>query len=366
LKRLQTDRPDAARKLHSSTEGDEMKSFFSARRAGRAVMVGTLLAAGVVVASVARADEPIVMKLGHTLAPDNHYQLTAQVFAKEVAQRTHGKVRIEIFPQSQLGGEVQMAQALRTGTQELMISAQAPIGNTIKQWQIFDTPYLFSSIDDANRVLQGPVGRKFLDMMPAVNMIGLTWLSVGERNLFTAKKPVGSLDDMKDMKVRVMQSRGYIAGYKALGANPTPLPYNQLFLALSQGLVDGGDTSPEQFIQDKFSDVAKHYYLTHVNYLPVVLAMSKSAWTRLSPDEQKAFQAAAAVAADYDVREYKHEYDDALATMKKNGTQVTGINTAPWAAATERARQSLLGDIPDGQALYQEIKAADKSAVASK
>ena len=77
-----------------------MKSLFNARRAGRAVMVGTLLAAGVAVASVARADEPIVMKLGHTLAPDNHYQLTAQVFAKEVAQRTHGKVKIEIFPQS--------------------------------------------------------------------------------------------------------------------------------------------------------------------------------------------------------------------------------------------------------------------------
>ncbi|MGF6978266.1 tripartite ATP-independent transporter DctP family solute receptor [Paraburkholderia sp. JPY465] len=366
MKRLLTDRPDAERRLNSSTEGDEMKAFLSARRAGRAIMVGTLLAAGVVVAGVARADDPIVMKLGHTLAPNNHYQLTAQVFAKEVAQRTHGKVKIEIFPQSQLGGEVQMAQALRTGTQELMISAQAPIGNTIRQWQIFDTPYLFSSIDDANRVLQGPVGRKFLDMMPAVNMIGLTWLSVGERNLFTAKKSVGSLGDMKDMKVRVMQSPGYITGYKALGANPTPLPYNQLFLALSQGLVDGGDTSPEQFIQDKFSDVAKHYYLTHVNYLPVVLAMSKSAWTRLSPDEQKAFQAAAAVAADYDMKEYKREYDDALTTMKKNGTQVTEINTAPWAAATEKARDGLLSGIPDGKALYREIEAADQSAVASK
>lgn len=117
-----------------------MKAFLSARRAGRAIMVGTLLAAGIVVAGVARADDPIVMKLGHTLAPNNHYQLTAQVFAREVGQRTHGKVKIEIFPQSQLGGEVQMAQALRTGTQELMISAQAPIGNTIRQWQIFDTP----------------------------------------------------------------------------------------------------------------------------------------------------------------------------------------------------------------------------------
>lgn len=314
------------------------------------------LAASVGVAHA--ADDKIVMKLGHTLAPDNHYQLTALLFAKEVAQRTDGKVEIDVFPQSQLGGEVQMTQALRTGTQDMMISAQAPIDNTIKQWQIFDMPYLFSSIDDANHVLQGPVGRKFLDMMKPVNMIGLTWLSVGERNLFTVKWSVSSLKDMKDLKVRVMQSPGYIAGYKALGANPTPLPYNQLFLALSQGLVDGGDTSPEQFVQDKFSDVAKHFYLTHVNYLPVVLAISASSWNRLTPDEQKALQDAAAVAAQYDLNEYKHEYENGLAQMKKSGTQVDAVDTAPWEAATQAARAELLEKIPDGKSLYQEINAA--------
>lgn len=336
-----------------------MDIFYNAKRIRQLLRPGLWLLAGALAATpAAHADDTVVMKLGHTLAPDNHYQLTAEVFAKEVAKRTHGKFKIELFPQSQLGGEVQMAQALRTGTQELMISAQAPIDNTIKQWQIFDMPYLFSSIDDANNVLQGPVGRKFLDMMPPVNMIGLAWLSVGERDLFTTKKPVASLADMQDMKVRVMQSPGYLSGYRALGANPTPLPYNQLFLALSQGLVDGGDTSPEQFMQDKFSDVAKHFYLTHVNYLPVVLAMSKSAWTRLTPDEQQAFRDAAAVAAKFDLQEYKREYNAALAKMKQAGTDVTVVDTTPWVAKTQKAREQLLTQIPDGQALYQEISAA--------
>lgn len=259
-----------------------MSSLSRAQSMLRVAMSAVLAAVCVSASTGAIAQDKVVMKLGHTLAPDNHYQLTAQVFAKEVAARTHGHVEIQLFPQSQLGGEVQMTQALRTGTQDLMISAQAPIDNTIKQWQIFDMPYLFSSMDEANAVLQGPVGRKYLDMMKPVNMIGLTWLAVGERNLFTTKRPVNSLADMKDLKVRVMQSPGYIAGYKALGANPTPLAYNQLFLALSQGLVDGADTSPEQFVQDKFSDVAKHFYVTHVNYLPVVLAMSKASWDKLA------------------------------------------------------------------------------------
>ncbi|MDR5758391.1 TRAP transporter substrate-binding protein [Caballeronia sp. LZ035] len=344
-----------------------MSSLFKAQGMLRTAMSAAFAALCVAASSGAMAQDKVVMKLGHTLAPDNHYQLTAQVFAKEVAARTHGHVEVQLFPQSQLGGEVQMAQALRTGTQDLMISAQAPIDNTIKQWQIFDLPYLFSSMDEANNVLQGPVGRKYLDMMKPVNMVGLTWLAVGERNLFTTKRPVTSLADMKDLKVRVMQSPGYIAGYKALGANPTPLAYNQLFLALSQGLVDGADTSPEQFVQDKFSDVAKHFYVTHVNYLPVVLAMSKASWDKLSPADQKAFQESAKVAADFDLKEYKREYDAAIATMKAKGIQVTVVDTAPWQQATKAARDELVAKIPDGPALYQEINAAKQaSAVASK
>jgi TRAP-type transport system periplasmic protein len=312
-------------------------------------------------AAHAQSSDKIVMKLGHTLAPNNHYQLTALEFAKDVAAKTNGKVEIQVFPQSQLGGEVQMTQALRTGTQDMMISAQAPIVNTIKQWEIFDIPYLFSSVDDANQVLQGPVGRKFLDMMKPYNMVGLTWISVGERNIFTGKKTIESLKDVQDLKVRVMQSPGYIAGYKALGANPTPLAYNQVFLALSQGLVDGADTSPEQFMQDKFSDVSKHYYITHVNYLPVVLAIGKASWDKLTPDMQKAMQEAAKDAAQFDLKEYRKEYDDSIAQMKAQGVQVIDVDTKPWASATEAVRKELIAKVPDGAALFEEINAARKA-----
>jgi tripartite ATP-independent transporter DctP family solute receptor len=327
--------------------------------------VRTALACGLLMAgfaSSALAGDKIVMKLGHTLAPDNHYQLTALEFARLVKQKTNGVVDVQVFPQSQLGGEVQMTQALRTGTQDMMLSGQAAVVNTIKQWEVFDIPYLFDSVDDANRVLQGPVGKKFLEMMKPANMVGLAWISVGERNLFTAKKTIKSLDDVKDMKVRVMQSPGYIAGYKALGANPTPLAYNQLFLAMSQGLVDGADTSPEQFIQDKFADVAKHYYMTRVNYLPVVLAISKVSWNKLTPAQQKAMQESADEAAQFDIKTYHKQYDEALAQMKAKGIQVEQVDIKPWVAATESARKELAAKIPDGAALYKDIMAAKQGA----
>jgi tripartite ATP-independent transporter DctP family solute receptor len=325
-----------------------------------AITCGILLAA-LSGAAQAQTSDKIVMKLGHTLAPNNHYQLTALEFAKAVSEKTKGKIEVQVFPQSQLGGEVQMTQALRTGTQEMMISGQAAMVNTIKQWEIFDIPYLFGSVDDANQVMQGPVGKKFMEMMKPYNLIGLAWISVGERNLFTGKKTITSLADVRDLKVRVMQSPGYIAGYKALGANPTPLAYNQVFLALSQGLVDGADTSPEQFIQDKFSDVSKHYYITHVNYMPVVLAISKAAWDKLTPDLQKAMQEAASEAAQFDLKEYKKEYAEALVQMKSQGVQVIDVDTKPWAVATEAVRKELVAKVPDGAALFEEISAARKS-----
>ena len=227
-----------------------MDRFSTLKNSFRTVLVAGLMAAGLSGAALAQTGDKIVMKLGHTLAPDNHYQLTALEFAKAVKQKTNGKIEIQIFPQSQLGGEVQMTQALRTGTQDLMLSSQAAVVNTIKEWEIFDIPYLFDSVDDANRVLQGPVGKKFLDMMQPANMVGLTWISVGERNLFTAKKPVGSLADLKDFKVRVMQSPGYIAGYKALGANPTPLAYNQAFIP------NGAWLTPTQVLSARFAKLS--------------------------------------------------------------------------------------------------------------
>jgi tripartite ATP-independent transporter DctP family solute receptor len=347
--------------LKFTHDGDKtMKQIFRLDSLLRTLAASSILMASLTGAGGAHAasGDKIVMKLGHTLAANNHYQLAALEFAKSVSQKSNGQIQVQVFPQSQLGGEVQMTQALRTGTQDMMISGQAAMVNTIKQWEIFDVPYLFSSVDDANQVLQGPVGKKFLDMMLPYNMVGLAWISVGERNLFTAKKTVGSLADMKDLKVRVMQSPGYIAGYKALGANPTPLAYNQMFLALSQGLVDGADTSPEQFVQDKFADVAKHYYVTRVNYLPVVIAISKSTWNKLTPALQKAVQEAAQVAAQFDLKEYRKQYDDALLQMKKQGVQVVEVDTKPWAAATAAARNEILTKIPNGQAMFQEITAA--------
>lgn len=326
----------------------------------RAFLACTILI--VAFAASASAQSKITMRLGHTLAVDSHYQLTALQFAKLLKEKTNGIIEVKVFPQSQLGGEVQMAEALRTGTQELVISAQAPIENTVKEWQVLSLPYLFDSIDDANHVLQGPVGKKFLDMLPAHNLVGLAWISVLERDVFTVKRPIKSLDDMKGLTIRVMQTPGYINGYRALGANPTPLAYNQVYLALQQGVVDGAETGPDQMVQDKFTEVAKHFYLTHVNYLPVVIAMSKITWNKLTPDLQRAVQESASESARWDLTEYKRLYNESLATLKAKGIDVAQLDIKPWMQAAQKDREEMLSKIPNGQALYKEIMAAKQAS----
>lgn len=301
-----------------------------------------------------------VLRLGHTLAPDSHYNDAALEFARLVKQNSKGQIDVQVFPQSQLGGEVQMTQALRTGTQEMMISAEAPIEDTIKSWAVLSVPYVFNSVDQANQILQGPIGKKFLDMMPQYGLIGLGWISGMERDLFSAKKPINNLNDVKGMTIRVMQSPGYVNGYKALGANPNPLAYSQLYMALQQGVVDAADTSPDQFIQDKFVEISKYFALTHVNYLAAVLAISKTTWDKLPPDLQKVVQDAATQACQYDIQDYNKQYKAAMETMKSKGVQVINIDTQPWIQATNNATNDLLKNIPDGKALYDQIKAAEK------
>lgn len=303
--------------------------------------------------------KPIVMKIGHTLSLQSHYEKTAEYFADLVNKGTDGKVQVKTYPQSQLGGEVQMTEALRTGTQDMEITAQAPVVDTDKSFEVLSLPYLFDNIDQGNKVLQGPVGKEFLDQLSKYNMKGLAWMSVLERDVF-ARKPITDLNSMKGMKIRVMQDPGYVNAYKALGANPTPMAYNELYMALQQGTVDGGDTSPDQMIQDKFFEVAKNFAITKVNYLPVAIVISDTTWNKLTPDEQKVVQDAANQAAQFDLKTYKQSYDDSIKELQQKGVKVTQVDTAAWKQAVQPFVQQEVKQIPDGPKLYQDILNAEK------
>lgn len=323
-------------------------------------MAGGIAAASVFATTLAFA-APVSLNVGHTLAPDSHYQVATKRMAEIAAQKSNGEIKINVFPQSQLGGEVKMIQAARTGGLDMFITAQAPLTNTVKAYSLFDMPYLFDSVDQANQVLGGPVGKEFLDMLPKYGLVGLGFLSVMERNVFSSK-PIKSGSDMEGMKIRVMQSPGYVRAYEAFGAQPTPMAYPDVYMALQQGVVDGADTSPDQFMMDKFVEVSKYYNITRVHYLPALLIASKATWDKLTPAHRKTLQEAANEALAESRAYYKKSYNESIANMKKAGVQVVEPNVANLKQASAKVDEALLAGIPGGKAFYDKVQAAKKAA----
>lgn len=303
-----------------------------------------------------------VLKLGHVNATTSHVHLAALKFAEAVAAKTHYEVAVQVFPISQLGGNVQMIEAVRTGTQDLVFPSAAETENTVKEWTIFDLPYLFDGVDEANKILQGAIGRRFLDMLPRFNMYGLGWVSTVDRDIMSRTKPIRMVADLQGFKIRVLPAPGYVETYKALGANPTPLPYSQLYLALQQGTVDGADTSPDQAMQDKFVEVIKYFSLNEMQFIPIAMIMSKQTMDSLPSDWQQAIREAAKEATKVSLASYHRFVQLALVDMKRRGIDVIQVDKRPWREVTKAVRDKLAGAIPDGRQNLELILNAAKKA----
>ena len=302
------------------------------------------------------------MEVGHTLTTDSPFHVGTQKFADILKEKSNGKINITVFPHSQLGGEITMIQGAVAGATDLFVTGQPALNNVVKEFLVFDTPFLFDSVQQANEILAGPVGDKFLDILPKYGLVGLGWFSAIERNVF-GDRAVNSAADLKGMKIRVIQSPGYVESYKSLGAQATPMAYSELYLALQQKVIDGGETTPDQFVSDKFIEVSKYFNMTHINIHPALLIMSKTRWDSLSDSERKMVQEAADEAMAYARDYYKKVYDEGLKTMaEKNVTVVYPSDLDSMVLATRPVVKKLVGDAPNGQALYDAVIAAKAQA----
>ncbi|ODT84184.1 MAG: C4-dicarboxylate ABC transporter substrate-binding protein [Pelagibacterium sp. SCN 64-44] len=297
------------------------------------------------------------MNLGHTLTLDSPFHIGAQKFADLLKERSNGEINITVFPHSQLGGELTMIQGAQMGTEDVLVTGQSTLTNTAREFLIFDIPYLFDSVEQANEILNGPVGDKFLDVLPNYGLVGLGWFSSMERNVF-ASRAIESADDFNGMKLRVIQSPGYVESYNALGAQATPMAYADLYLALQQHVIDGADTSPDQFVSDKFIEVSKFYNVTRVHYMPALLIMSKSRWDSFSPEEQEMVQGAADDAMAHAQAYYGEVYDKAMVEMAAAGVTIVKTDVTSLVEATAPVARQLIDQIPNGQEFYDAVMAA--------
>lgn len=262
---------------------------------------------------------PIVIKFSHVAAPQAHKSKGAERFKALAEEYTNGRVRIELFPNSQLYKDKEELEALQLGAVEMLapsLSKFGPLG--IKAFEVFDIPYLFRTTAELARITEGPIGAEILQQLEPKGIVGLGYWNNGFKSL-SANTPLRQPDDLLGLKVRIQSSRVIEEQMTALGALPQVLAFSEAYQALSSGVVDGTENPPSNFYNQKMFEVQRHATLTDHGFLGYAVIVNRDFWTRLPVDIRDAIKRAVSESTAFANAEAEKENNDALAAMIKSG-----------------------------------------------
>jgi len=255
-----------------------------------------------------------------------------------LAAKSGGRMKLQAFWGGALGGDLQATQALRSGTQEMVVTSSSPLVGILPDLGVFDLPFLFANEREADLVLDGDFGRYISDKLPGVGLVNLAWWENGFRNLTNSRKPVTKWEDFQGVKVRVMQNNIFLDTFRTLGANAVPMAFGEVFTALETRAIDGQENPFVTIDTSKFFEVQKYLSVTRHAYTPFMVLYSKPLWDRLSKDEQTALSECAIQGRDEQRRVSRALSDKSLANLRARGMQVNEIAPAEQARMRERAR----------------------------
>jgi tripartite ATP-independent transporter DctP family solute receptor len=256
----------------------------------RRTLIAGLLAATTLalpLATWAQDFKPRLIRFGYGLNEQSNQGRAVRLFAEAVEKASGGKMKVRAVGAAALGPDTQMQQALIGGAQEMMVGSTATLVGITKEMALWDTPFLINNAKEADALLDGPIGQKVMDKLKDKGLVGLVYWENGFRNLTNSKRPVTKLEDLGDVKLRVMQNNVYLDSFKLLGANAIPLPFSELFSALETKTVDGQENPYNTILSSKFYEVQKYLSVTNHVYAPWIVTVSKKWWDTLSPAEQK-------------------------------------------------------------------------------
>lgn len=310
-------------------------------------------------ASWAQDIKPRLIRFGYGLNEDSNQGRAVKLFAQEVEKASGGKMRIRAVGAAALGSDIQMQQALIGGAQEMMVGSTATLVGITKEMAIWDTPFLFNNAQEADAVLDGPVGQKVMDKLQDKGLVGLVYWENGFRNLTNSKRAVAKYEDLDGIKLRVMQNNVFIDSFKTLGANAVPLPFSELFTALETKTVDGQENPYNTILSSKFYEVQKYLSVTNHVYSPWIVTVSKKWWDQLGKAEQKVLMDAAVKSRDFERKDTRAEADKALADLKGKGMQINQLSAAEANRMREKLSAVNAGISANvGEDLWKETQAA--------
>lgn len=268
------------------------------------------------------AQAQTVLKIGYATSPTSHYGVGTTAFCDELEKGTQGRYKCQQFPNSALGGEREQIEAVQLGAQDLVNTSTGPLGNFVPETKIFDVPFLFRDYQHARAVMDGPIGQDMLKKMQPKGLIGLAWTENGFRHMTNSKRPIVHASDAAGLKMRTMENKAHMEGYKTFGILPTPMAFPELFTALQQGTVDGQENPIPVILSAKFAQVQKHLSLTGHVYSPAVIILSPKVWGQLSDADKNVFVQAARKGASAQRKKVNDDESNGIAQLKKDGMQV--------------------------------------------
>ena len=225
------------------------------------------------------------VRFSHVLSTNSEFHLMAERFRDLMLERTGGRFRVVIYPSGQLGGERMAFEQIQAGAVHLAITGTPVLSGWVPEGQMFDLPFLFETRDHGLSVMNGPVGDWWRDLLLGrTGVRSLGFLDYGFRHVYNRRRPVEAPEDLAGLKLRVLQNATYLAAYSALGVQATPMNYGEVYSALQQGVIDGGEANAIGFVSSRLYEVARFYSFTSITYNPITLLVNEPFYRALPPD----------------------------------------------------------------------------------
>lgn len=305
-------------------------------------------AAAVSLSAGASQAQTYEMTLAHVLSDTSPYQVILNEFKSLVEERSGGDIAVEIQCCGQAGNEGRAIQSMRTGILTGGMVGGSTLETVVPAYRVLSLPYLFEDKAQAYEVLQSDMGREMLDLLDGFGMYGVGFGSIYERSV-AAKAParVETIADMEGLKIRVLPTPGFVEAYKAMGTQPTPMSYGELFMAIQNNVVDALEISPDAIVADGFYEAVNSYTMTKAHQSTTVFVLSKSFWDGLPADVQELIQTAALEAIGVGIEAHDTLADEGLETARAAGVEIIEPDLAPFMESARKSWDVILTDQPE-------------------
>ncbi|WP_316931653.1 TRAP transporter substrate-binding protein [Nonlabens sp. YIK11] len=314
-----------------------------------------LLVPILLLSSCAGEEDVTVLRLAHSLDTEHPVHKGMVVLGESLEQKSGGKMKVQLYPNGQLGGERESIELLQIGSLDITKVSAGVLENFIPEYKVFSIPYLFRDKQHSHNIYDGEVGRSILNKGEKFNLQGLTFYDAGSRSFYTKTEPINTPADVKDMKIRVMKSNMAIEMIQDLGGAPTPISFGELYTALQQGVVDGAENNIPSYYTSKHFEVCKFLSIDEHTSLPDVLVIGTETLARLTDQEKQWLEEAVQESKKAQRELWEKLEKESLEAVTKSGVKVNYPEKQPFREATKEMLQ-IFDENPSMKKLVQSIQ----------